>query len=54
MNYRVVVGDQKTINEEFQRNPAWKPILMSTVPFPSVPNGTVITVILERVGEQPS
>jgi hypothetical protein len=53
VKYRLIYGDQKTINDELlPADTSWKPVLMSIVADPQTPGGIAIAVMLERAATE--
>jgi hypothetical protein len=53
VKYKLISGDQKTINEELlPADVSWKPILMTAMADPSTPGGITYTIMLERTATE--
>ncbi len=53
VKYRLIYGDQKTINEELlPGDTSWKPILMSAIADPKSPGSITFAVMLERTATE--
>lgn len=50
--YKLVSGDVRAINTEFQKSAEWKPVLLTSVPQPSILGGMIIAVIMESIEEE--
>jgi hypothetical protein len=53
VKYRLISGDQKTINQELlPTDTSWKPILMTAMADPNAPGSITFAIMLERTATE--
>jgi hypothetical protein len=53
VKYRLISGDQKTINQELlPTDTSWKPILMTAMADPNAPGIITFAIMLERTATE--